>query len=480
MSGALRTQLLAQQPLPPVVEREESQTALAVAETAWQLAVGLPIRRPSPARLRILRIHVAAALRAGQPPDQWPLHLLRASGWIVLDRPRHDQTSADEVLCQRGASPLDDPPLLASYLAAMVRRGGVSGGRILLHSYLRLYPSDRPCLEPLRTTLVRLLTHGESAAAHARRATLCHGLLAPNGPIILARHLLRMPPGLALATNGLTGELAQGRFVEAVWEYLAAQVASAHASEDGFDTALRVLLTLSLDSGAKLRFPQRIHDLAESVLIPWTGQAPVLPVGIRNLLCQHLGDPRETSTAWEEQVSEDARKVIRQYLAGEVLEDFFTLLEAMSHRDPAIDRYRYQRRALWASCHVQGVLTDAWIAIGPSVPSDTLRGLGARARRYAELGTPTGARARQVILLLRIAGVTVVEWSHSGPYYLWHPTNTDAPPCYQAQYSYASLERNADLIRPHYEDKRGDWRADFLHHLATMTGISVPLPASTV
>ncbi len=469
MSGLLRGQLLMRPPLPPMLALTESQTAVARKELAGQLTVGLPIPRPSPEHMQVLRAALSKMLHEGRSHDEWPLGLLRSSGWIMLDA--HPTTSAHQ-----GVTPLDDPAVLTHYLAALWKRGGVSGGRILLHSYLRLYPFEHLYLELLRITLLGLLTQGEGAVFEARRTVLQQALLAPEGPTLLAQHLLRGNPGHALASLGLTGELAQGRFVEAVWEHLAAEVSASYSPGEGFTPALRVLFALSLEGGTKLRFPHRVHDLAEALLVPWTGRGAALPVGIRNVLFQHLGDPREAGTPWEKGVSISAQAVMKQHLAGEVLADFFTLLEALAHRDTAVDRYRDQRRTLWESCYAQGALTDAWMAIGPSVRSEASRCFGARAQHYAELGTSTGARARHAVLLLRIAGTTVVEWSHSAPYYLWHPQNADAPTQYQSQYPYESLERNANSIRPHYEDQRGDWRTDFLHHLAVMSGVRLLPP----
>ncbi|CAK0756041.1 hypothetical protein CCP3SC1_250019 [Gammaproteobacteria bacterium] len=481
MSGILRARLSEWQPLSSV-DFGESRTAMATMEMVGQLVVGLPIHRPSPDCLQSLRTTLANARREGLLPSQWSLTLLRASGWIMLDvNPLGDTAAATDPSSQCTA-PIDDPVLFSNYLSALAERGGVLGGRILLNSYLRLYPSGRPCLEPLRTTLIQLLTQGTGNAARVRRAAVRHGLLAPNGPALLARHLLETDPGPYLATIGLTGELSRSRFVEAAWEYLAAEVASFHsvgeggAVAHGFGAALRVLLALSLDnSGAELRFPARAIDLAEAILAPWVGRGTELPAGIRNLLFTHLGDFRGLDTAWE-RVSEPSRKVMGQYLAGEVLEHFFGLLEIISARDSAVDRYRQQRRVLWEFCRAQGVLTDAWIAIGPSLLPEAMRSLGPCARRYAGLGTTTGARARHVALLLRIAGVSVVEWSHVGPYYLWHPTNMEAPRLYQPHYSYESLERGVNLIRPHHDDSRGDWRSDFLHHLTTITGVHLDAP----
>ncbi len=477
MRGTLRSRLLAQQTAPAPLLRQRSQTALAAEESSGHLTVGLPIHPPSPAHRLTLRTALSEALHSGEPPDRWPLRLLRGSAWVILDAPPPHAGEADTTAGVGFGMAVPDDAALLAYLTAMATKGGVGGGRILLHSYLRCYPKERPGLEPLRHTLFSLLTEGTSVAAKARRTVLRPCLLAPNGPALLAQRLLRANPGHVLSTIGLTGDLAEGRFVELAWEQLVKELRTAKPSAAGFGTKLRVLLALSLDnSGLKLRFPKRAPLLAEALLLPWVGLAHELPVGIRNLLCTHLGDPRTEPTHWTTGVSEKARQVLTRHLAGEVLADFFNLLDALAHRDPAIDSHRHQRRALWEACHAQGALTDAWLAIGPLVLPEARSLLGVRARRYAELGSASGTRARQVIVLLRIAGVTVVEWSHLGPYYCWRPGNAAAPYCYQAHYRYEALERDTDLVRPHHNDKRGDWRVEFLHHLALMTGVRIDLP----
>lgn len=450
----------------------KSKISLEINKSAGQFVVGLPLPPPAKNNLQKLRMALAEVQRKGHPATQWPLGLLRASGWIILD-----------ALADRNHVPsqtinlVNEPELFSHYLTALGERGGVLGGRILLYSYLQCYPEGHPCMEPLRTLLSRLLgiaTDSKKPPVSNLLATtpVYHGLLAFNGPAILAHHLLSTDPGSYLAKIGLSGELARGRFVEAIWRRLAKEMATGSGScEAEFSPVLRVFLGLSLDNnGTKLRFPERVTDLAEAMLKPWIGKGIKLPLGIRNLLLHHLGDPRMASIAWDG-VSDASLEVMRQHLAGETIEDFFTLLETIAVRDAMVDRYRRQFHSLWESCRVQGALTDAWLAIGPSLLADAHRCLGIRTQHYAGLDAPTGTRARQAVLLLRIAGVTVVEWSHGGSYYLWHPNNAATPQCYQSHYTYESLEREPNLHRPRHNAHRGDWRVELFHHIAMITGI---------
>lgn len=431
MIGALRSKLNNTHS-PFTVDLREPKIAIFAREINGQLDVGLPI--PTPQNHHNLINELAAALNAQLPLETWPLRLLIGSGWLII-------TMA-----------ADNADLISAYLALMNARGGVIGGRILFYCYLRHYPY--PYLEVLRNTIIKLLTSGTGKAALMRKASAYQSLLVPNAPLILARNLLKNDLRFYLTQLGLTGELANGGFIEATWERLVAEVRA--AQHLNVDHKVKALLALSLDNAAKLRFPNRIKELAEALLVNWIGRGIELPIGITNLLINQLGDPR-VNHAWSE-ITEDAHEVIKQSLTGEVIADFFSLLENITTRDSVIDDYISQRRAFWEFCRAKGTLTDAWLAVGSLLLPEAQRRLGVRARHYAELGTTTGARARHVALMLRISGITIVEWSHARSYYLWHPINAAAPQFYQANYNYEALENNADFARSRQDDY-DEWRA---------------------
>jgi len=446
--GQLRTQVLVYQSSNLEIFLENSKT---VAISGEDFLATLPLRPPPLIRLRGLRAAVAHAVRKGRPPDQWSLCLLRGSGWVVLD-----DVPTEYALGSVKPTPLvDDPNFLEIYLPALEARGNLLGGRVLLYSYLRNYPIGRDCLEPIRLALFRMLTCGDSFSTEVRRIFLEHyGLLSQDGPARLAKHLLESDIGRLLNAVGLSEELSRGRFVEALWLYLANETHSVDSA------ALRVLLALALDSGTQgsvskprsvLRFPERKKELAQSVLLPWAGRGADLPPGIRNLLLAHLGDPRKIfkktkNNPWKG-VSEVACTVIRQSLAGDVLKDFFTLLEVLAGRDLEIDRNRAQQHAFWESARQRGELTDAWIALGPALLPEATRCLGESAEQYAVLGTPIETRTRQAVLLIRISEMTMLKWSHSTACYTWSFADAVAPLFYQPRYTYESLERGAAQIR---------------------------------
>jgi len=320
-----------------------------------------------------------------------------------------------------------------NYLFALERRGGALAGRILLYSYLRIYPRGLPYWEPLRATLSRLLTRGSSTAARYRYTNLSQILLAQNGPQLLAQHLLHTDPGRYLRKLGLIGELARGRFIEETWESLAVILTKGEFSDSTIAT--RVFLALSLESNsAALRFPKRLTELAQGLLTPWIGRGMDFPLGIRNLLSTHLGDPRPPSVVWEG-VSPTARAVLRQSWAGTAIEDFFLILESLALHDPGINPHRHERRAWWWSAWKRGMVTDAWVALGsavpPTPPSPT---------RYATIG----GRVRHSALLIITSGMTVVEWSNSATDLLWYPQNPAVPQLYKPHYNPEELARSVD------------------------------------
>ncbi len=466
---------------------EESRLAALAAGLANQLA-DWPPRSPSLSQREALGRTLIRLWRNGQLPQHWPAALVRRAGWVVLDSwpgPGGFRLMLAE-----------EPGFLHPWLTALENQARIDAAGPLLHSLLRLYPVDRPYLPSIRDTLKRLIARGEGPTSRIRREISQHfGLLANDGPRTLMRQLSRGEPLSVLKGAGLAGELIRGRFVEEAWSQLASEAQREKSSEtDKLGPVARRLLALSLVSATPspsrkvsdisplaegLRFPQRGSELANALLLPWQKQATKLPTAARDPLLAILGDPREERSAGNWQgVAAPARAVLYQNLAGETLEDFFKLLESIARRDPAIDRYRHQRKALWESCRRQGALTDAWITIGPALLPEAIRCFGERAKRYGILGHAVGARSHHGLLLLRVAGVTLAEGSHGGPYHLWLPDNSQSPPFYQTHYATESLERAADRVRARYDDPKGGWRADLLRYLTSVTGVRLELDYS--
>lgn len=300
-------------------------------------------------------------------------------------------------------------------------------------------------------------------------------LLTPGGPAALAGMLVRSPdsPGAVLEGAGLTGVREGSEFLRGVAKALPREIGDGLSA--GVIEEKRLAVLLKWIEGApesRLRYPQLRYELAGALLRPFAGTTPSDPIRlqIQRFLLRHLGDPRERTHPWQH-VPADVTAVMLRWLARVSLEDFFQLLD-----DTALDRHWTYRRAFWGAYLDRGLIADAWMILGADAKDIADRRLPREARRSGKLLriSGEGVSPKQSVLLMRINGVTIAEWSHNGACRMWRQGNPRAPGVYLEEYSRGDLVVNADHEQRHHGAERGAWQLRIAEWLRDDAGVVVP------
>lgn len=337
----------------------------------------------------------------------------------------------------------------------------------LLRAFLLYYPSELPTFNKIRTDLERLLKTSVFLTG-ARERCENHHLLHQDAPLMWAVALMEPHPMKLLKDAGLTGELAKGSFVRSAVTHLVSRVEDSLRRNDvNTNQALQNLFTVAVDEGS-LRFPEGRGRLAEGLLLPFTHKTP--PEEIKNeiskFLVKHLRDPRLRPDQWIG-VDKDAVAVLKRWLVGDTLEDFFFILD-----QSALDQHWFYRRAFWHAYWRRGYIQEAWVALGTRAQEIVRRRRRDLLGQYAQL---KGGQSTHSVLLMQIGDLTVAEWSHSGACRFWDSREW-APELYKPVYSSFQLKKlgGADEAFSHHGSPQGRWQYQFEHYISQHTGFSVP------
>ncbi|EPR43453.1 hypothetical protein dsx2_2304 [Desulfovibrio sp. X2] len=338
----------------------------------------------------------------------------------------------------------------------------------LLHALLLHYPRTLATFTDWLALLNERLASSDSPKLHlwqARRRDF--GLLANDGPERVWRRLAAdaAPVSELLDAMGLNGDLGTGRFAEQAFLGLLAHVA--RMMDDGrADAPLERLFAFAAPIGTGseelLRFPLA-REVAEGLLMPFARRRVPLSYKdrVRDFLLKRLGDPRMVSRGWQG-VPEEAKAVIKGWLVENSLEDFFRILTATA--DPI---WTY-RRDFWRTYLQKGVITEAWVALGSKARSLAKRAFD------GEYGELVGALGTQSVLLMRIGGLTIAEWSHSGACRIWLTPTGVTPDFYKLTYGAASLRGTPDEKIIHNGSERYRWQNRVARYIRNSTGITWP------
>lgn len=354
----------------------------------------------------------------------------------------------------------------------------------LLHEFLRVYPTDLPTFDKIRLFLRRALYGGEtedppSLRKWGERCERFHLLEADRGKRFVFDVLAgSTSPDQMLDDAGLARGLAHSGFLKsgiltALREWVPTR--SLGAASDAMHG--RLLALLEYEDG--LRFddrPMRV-EVASGLLAPCIDRAPVPQTkeALQSFFLKHFRDPRLPSGKhrWSG-VSEDIRRVMIRWLVERALDQFFMLL-----KETAYDQHWRYREAFWRAFLDEGYIDDIWFVLGSQaeamleVMSDDPEALETTAELY-------GAQSDQSVLLMRMPGITIAEWSHSGSCHLWLDGAQGAPDLYEQDYDAYELRRpypyprswNAHSQR-HDGSQRGRWQDKIASWLRKNTGIDV-------
>lgn len=363
------------------------------------------------------------------------------------------------------------------FFAKATARASTTWIKSLIFAYFASFPIDSPTLAKIAKRLEAVITENTKPsllAWHDRHQRL--KLFDPqNAPRYLAGYLLNgdsLDEGLReLGLDDAISNSASNHFMATSYE--AALFYTRHILSSGATEMERVLdrlieWSLPVDFAAKrLRYPQLIGMLAETLLLPWASKqpAPHIKDVIKKFLLARIGDPRLYPGAWQS-INPRATEIFRKWLAGDTLLQFFDLLSKTA------DEIWEYRKKFWMAYYNKGAIGDAWFALGRDAYA-----FGQQLKsRHPELsfGELHNAAANQSVLFMRLGNFVVAEWSHSGKCRFWEETDRRAPTLYEKSYSANQLRDICKFEQIHYSSANGTWQRQVATFLRHETQIYVP------
>jgi EH_Signature domain len=228
--------------------------------------------------------------------------------------------------------------------------------------------------------------------------------------------------------SGLRGVKGAGGVGYKVFQSLSNELAGGHTDEN-FE---RYLKFVSVDDG--IRFPSHINDYANALLSPYVEYHAHDDdrAVIEQFFLDHFGDPRIEPGIWKE-VPEGLVDVMKQWLAKASLELLLNVVNASNDTEQWEQRYEF-----WSHYFDQGLVSDAWVALGPAAAMEARRlvrsGEIASAADYGVL-EGGGVQSDHSVLMFKLGDFVITEWTHSGKVRVYDERNRNAPRFYDRTYN---------------------------------------------
>lgn len=492
--------------LPSIERTFEPRMTRTAASNVEKLFGDLPPKAPSTYDLRTLHREVEGCWRRERSLDRLETRDLRRVPWILFYPPRKGNRTddTDYGTAENVNSQIDlfsSPASLAGngteWLGAevpVIREYGrwLSAGRrtrsvlALLHEFLRVYPLALPTFRELCRVLQDGMDRSSSAPPPSlrrwRQRCRDFGLLEAGGAGAFVQKLLSAAdtPEDVLCQAGLDAGLARCGFLESG---IRARLPHAESLlKDGRldDLQLRRLLTLLEEpvggSGDRVTGDRRLRfddgsmrrDIATALLRSFAerGAERETRERLQPFFLGHFGDPRLRSgkRGWAG-IPEEIRRVVIRWLNEEALEQFIGVV-----KETALDQHWVYREAFWRA--LLPLVSDAWFVLGRDARA-VLQAMNARSERPQANGSLRGAQPDQSVLLLRLPGVTVAEWSHNGSCRFWLEGSDGAPRLYATAYSGDRLRHGADHAQRHDGSEEGRWQDRIMAWLRINTSVQI-------
>ena len=346
----------------------------------------------------------------------------------------------------------------------------------LLHEFLRVYPVDLTTFEDLRWLLKNSIedsTFPPPSLLKWKQRCLEYGFLEEHGSLSFVKKLISANSDLeeSLTRAGLDGGLARCGFLESgIRKYLPA--VSRLLAQDGLDVSHMDRVITLLECEGKLRFHERSVRMviAYELLRPFVDRPARTETKkrLQSFFLRHYGHPslRSGKHKWSG-VSEDIRRVVIRWLVERALDQFFLLV-----KETALDRHWKYREAFWKAFLDRDMIEDVCFVLGPRAEYSRWN-ISRNDDATETAGILHGAQGHQSVLLLRMPGVTVAEWSHNGKCRFWLDGNQNAPKLYRSSYSRYDLTRGEDFGQAHHGSDRGSWQDRIAQWMRENTGASL-------
>lgn len=345
-----------------------------------------------------------------------------------------------------------DAHRLGDLLAAIEESSSSRPFRTLASAWLVEFDENLPHFDAVSDFLGQLADKWPSGFQDAHRQYRLFD--KDQGPQLLAEEicLTREPVISLLEKLGLRGLTINGGFARAVTGSALKQLAS--GSQPDHLERLQIVKTLSTTDGKRLMFEALKPDVAASVLQPCLKEMQLhdeIKKPILDFMLGVFGDPRLRRDSWIN-VDPQLKDLVVRWLSRASLRQFLDVVD-----NTAETRMWRYRRAFWEAVfntyEARGMLVEAWVAFGQD-------GINL-AKRYSLASTSFGelvADGKQVegghsVLLMKIADVTIADWSHNGRCNVWLGSQGNhSPDLYRPRYGSDEVRIVTDPGNQHAQD----------------------------
>lgn len=274
------------------------------------------------------------------------------------------------------------------------------------------------------------------------------------------------------------GLLLGGGYSEAVFKCMVFELSKGHQG-----IALSRFMSLANQKwpDGELLYPftsSRTGDLAlisSALLGPYLNDSPTedIRIQIEDFLLERFEDPRVNIRRWS-RVSQEHKAVLSRWLTQQSFEMLMQILKSSNNTGQWKDRSKF-----WGYYLENDHVTDAWVILGPEaltyaerlIADGTLKSRSS----FGVLSRDSYSPIQPIhsVILMKIGGLTISEWTHDGKIRIYHPDNERKQHFYKSSYSPANL-RN-DEASNFFKSHLGNWQLDIENYILKTTGIHGPL-----
>lgn len=316
----------------------------------------------------------------------------------------------------------NDPDVVRAYFDWLRTKDRQKNYRNLIDAYLRFFDKSDQLIREFADVIVKVLheykwawskRHTKALLFDPERAPECIGEVVLDDSRPVHQTLIELGVGGEISTLGLGAES---------FKYALAHYSNSVAESEDPNALFSKLMEWA-NADSEFQFANLRSEFAEALLTPWSDSPAACPKGIqdrsREALLSILDDPRLYPGKWID-ISERSEAVMRGWLTGLALRQYLEVVDKIAYDY----QWRY-RKAFWTAYFDKGYMTEAWVVFG-SQGARWARQLFDEQTLFGRLDG-RGIQENHALLIMKIGGLTVADWSHDGKCHIWLPNNEHAP-----------------------------------------------------
>jgi len=355
-----------------------------------------------------------------------------------------------------------------------------SSDQAVIDGYLTYFPTGRSIMPMLAEAASRAA--GRHDWAWNERGARWDLFKPQIGPAKVARDFVtRDADGISflMRETGLGANLAASGFGQATFAETCKATAELQPAEAiGPQHSILRMFDTEAQAG-------QLELVVRALLEPWirTKPEPEHRKAISEFLLDQVGDPRLQRTRWDRIVrslaesiggerAREVTQVFKRWLTEVAMREFFRAIAKTTHRP---DQWK-QREAFWIAYLDEGLVTDAWPALG-SRAKYQIDSLIRQSGERPEYGQIRGGPSQSSSIIMQIGDLRISEWSDNGSCRFWSDTDPGAPKLYAKVYDGGKLRTTSGRSDFEYESHvpaSPGWEGKFAGIIHRRTSIAHP------